>query len=139
MKFDQLLPSPFYRVSIKIIVKDESDRLLMVRVNDQWEVPGGGWEHNESFEDCLKREIKEELGVGLKSHSGILFFYRGLNIKNYMALRLAVKAELTSLDLQSTDPEIEEAKFISQAELINLPMSEDEGAVRQFTDQIWSQ
>ena len=49
------LPSPFYRVAAKAIIFDDQQRMLMVFTDDgNPEVPGGGWEHDESFEDMLK-------------------------------------------------------------------------------------
>jgi ADP-ribose pyrophosphatase YjhB (NUDIX family) len=59
---DATPPSPFYRVSVKALVFDRDGRLLVVQEPDGlWEVPGGGWEHGESFEECLARELAEEI------------------------------------------------------------------------------
>lgn len=53
-----------YRVSIKGIALDETGRFLLTKEdNGQWELLGGGLDHNENPKDCLMREIKEETGL----------------------------------------------------------------------------
>ena len=58
-------------VSAAIIFNDARDRILIARRNAEglhgnlWEFPGGKIEPGESPEDCLRREIREELGVTL--------------------------------------------------------------------------
>jgi len=50
------------------IIRD--DKLLMVTDEENyWKFPGGTLNENESDEDCLKREMKEELGVDVKKES----------------------------------------------------------------------
>ncbi len=39
-----------------------------VKFNGKWQLPGGVWEPNETIEQALKREIKEELGIDLKHY-----------------------------------------------------------------------
>ena len=36
-----------------------------------WEFPGGKRDAHESFEDCLTRELREELGIGVQVHESI--------------------------------------------------------------------
>src|SRR5579875_3493356 len=62
------IPSTFYRVSVKALVFDRENRLLVMQNGDDtWELPGGGWEHGEQLDDCLRREVQEELGVDVQS------------------------------------------------------------------------
>ncbi|HEX2524546.1 MAG TPA: 8-oxo-dGTP diphosphatase MutT [Terriglobia bacterium] len=58
---------PQIEVAAAIILKDGQ---LLISQRDEkshlsgfWEFPGGKREPNESFEDCVLREIREELGV----------------------------------------------------------------------------
>lgn len=56
-----IYPSTFYRVSVKAIVRDETGNVLVVKEKgSHWSLPGGGLDHNETIQKCLKRELYEE-------------------------------------------------------------------------------
>jgi A/G-specific adenine glycosylase len=63
-------PVPHYEVTAGIIWKD--NRLLITRrppkglLGGLWEFPGGKLEPGENLESCLKREIREELGITIE-------------------------------------------------------------------------
>jgi len=63
-------PVPHYEVTAGIIWRD--DRLLITRrppkglLGGLWEFPGGKLERGEDLEGCLKREIREELGIAIE-------------------------------------------------------------------------
>ena len=58
----------FYRVSLKALITDKHGKALLVKNSEgRWAVPGGGWDHGESVEACIRREIMAELGVALAS------------------------------------------------------------------------
>jgi ADP-ribose pyrophosphatase YjhB (NUDIX family) len=55
---------PFYRVSIKALISDTSQKFLLCQEeNGYWGLPGGGLELHETQQDCLTREIYEEMGL----------------------------------------------------------------------------
>ncbi|HEX4662551.1 MAG TPA: NUDIX hydrolase [Candidatus Saccharimonadales bacterium] len=57
-------PNAYYRVSVKAIIRDEADRVLMVKESsDDWTLPGGGVDHGEGLDRALARELFEELAV----------------------------------------------------------------------------
>lgn len=66
---------PSFMVGCAIIIKDK--RILIAQrppgtyMAGFWEFPGGKAEKDESLEDCLCREIKEELGFLIKPHREI--------------------------------------------------------------------
>ena len=50
------------RVAIRAIIM-KNNRILLVESNwGDYKFPGGGLEENETHEDCLKREVREETG-----------------------------------------------------------------------------
>ncbi len=61
----QDIPNAFYRVSMKGLILDESGKKFAVILEDNgwWDLPGGGLDYGESPEECLKREIAEEMGL----------------------------------------------------------------------------
>lgn len=57
------LPTTFYRVSLKAIIRDAAGRVLVVNEkSDNWSIPGGGWDHGETEHEALARELREEVG-----------------------------------------------------------------------------
>jgi 8-oxo-dGTP pyrophosphatase MutT (NUDIX family) len=55
---------PFYRVSIKAYIENKDGKFLLTQERDgNWEIPGGGWDSEETPHECLKRELFEEMGL----------------------------------------------------------------------------
>lgn len=57
------IPNAYYRVSVKAKIR-QNDKIILVKEDSKnWDLPGGGVEHNESIMDALRRELKEEIGL----------------------------------------------------------------------------
>ena len=52
-----------FPVSVKGVVIRDSRVVLLHNTRDEWELPGGKLEPDESPEQCVAREILEELGI----------------------------------------------------------------------------
>lgn len=130
------LPSPFYRGTVKAIILDEQRRLLVGKGDDGWELPGGGFEHDESLEECLKRELKEELGAEIERIGIVSFVYRGKSVHGWMILRVAVIVKLKNYNFKLGD--MKEAKFVTKDELLKLDFAADEGTIKNCTHLIWA-
>lgn len=53
----------YYRVSVKAKI-EQNGKILLVKENGKdWDLPGGGIEHDESIAEALKRELEEEIGL----------------------------------------------------------------------------
>lgn len=132
------LPSPFYRVTTKAIILDDQNRIV-VGINDkgEYEMPGGGWEHGESVEACLKREINEELGVEVTNFGPIEWVFTAYNSrrKNH-TLRLCMRASVDTYDFKPGD-DLAGAHLVTREEFILLPFADIDAPILQFTDQIW--
>ena len=104
--YDMMMRDPDYLpVTAAVIEKD--DRILIARrkhayMGYHWEFPGGKLEDNETLEECLKREILEELSITISV--GRLISYRKHIINCQTAIVLyAYQAEYISGDISLTD------------------------------------
>ena len=120
------VPSPFYRVSVKALVFDGERRLLVVQAQDGfWEIPGGGWEHGETLEQCLRRELGEELGAEVQSMDlSTIHPCTGPGPNGFYRLKLAVPTTLADAPLTPSDG-MQAFKYVTQDEFLALPMRHD--------------
>jgi 8-oxo-dGTP diphosphatase len=113
-----MYPNTIYRVTVKAYITDSTGRVLVVKEKqDFWSLPGGGLEHGESPQDCIKREIKEEIGlsnviVGEIAYSTIVY----LDQRDYWMTWIVYRAKLGSTNFVLGDG-VTEAKFIDISEI----------------------
>jgi ADP-ribose pyrophosphatase YjhB (NUDIX family) len=59
-----MYPNTFYRVSVKALVRDAHNNILVIKENqDTWSLPGGGLDHGEDPIQGILRELGEELRI----------------------------------------------------------------------------
>jgi len=50
-------------VRVKGLIFNSKNQILLVYNNNTYQFPGGHLDENESIDECIKREIKEEIGI----------------------------------------------------------------------------
>lgn len=55
-----------FPVSIKAVLRLDGFYPLLLNEREEWELPGGKLEKGENIEDCIVREVREELNVDAK-------------------------------------------------------------------------
>jgi 8-oxo-dGTP pyrophosphatase MutT (NUDIX family) len=133
------IPTPFYRVSVKALVFDAHDRLLVVQEPaGHWELPGGGWEHGETLEQCLARELSEELGARLRTvdlATQRAWASPGAR-RRYHRLKLTVHATLESADITPGE-EILAVRWVTPGQLAQLTIAPGDEPLREYLLAAW--
>jgi 8-oxo-dGTP pyrophosphatase MutT (NUDIX family) len=132
------VPSPYYRVSVKALVSDGGGRLLVVHNADGgWEIPGGGWEHGETLEECLARELQEELGVGLRRLDAThIYPCASFGTAGQAWLKLVLPAELASHEFEFGDG-MQAARYVSATTFATLTMHPADCVLQEQARRFW--
>lgn len=133
------LPSTFYRVAVKCLIFNDAGELLVIKSDqDDYEIPGGGWEHGETIEECVQRELLEELGVRAKTISAPETVLQGKSDRGWYVLRVVVRVELESTDFSFGEDSIVDAQYVDQPTLADLHFCSPDEPFLAIADQIWS-
>ena len=93
----------------------------------KWEFPGGKVEANETLEEALKREIMEELGVGIEiQHKITEFRYKQKNLD--ILLHYFLCEHVGSIYLK----EHENSAWVTRSELCKFAFTPGDGVVFPF-------
>ena len=116
------IPPCFYRVSAKALILDESKQKFLVvqEADGRWELPGGGIDHGETPTEALRREIKEEMGLEIRSvaeHPA--YFFTFLNVTGFWLGNALYETTLLGLDFTPSD-ECIAIKFVTREEALTL-------------------
>lgn len=113
-----MYPSTIYRVVVKAYITDERNNILVVRESqDFWSLPGGGLEHGESPEDCIKRELREEIGIDNVTVGEIVYSTTAyLDRSDYWMTWVVYKAKIGSNDF-TIGAGITDVRYINIKEL----------------------
>ena len=124
-----------------IIIKDGKILLVKGRGFEHLWTPGGKVDGDETDEECLRRELKEEIGVDLieakffKEYDGVSFYTPVQKLKQRIYL-VKVSGEI------KPDMEIEDFVWLSKEDFYNkkykqLPFHEQEILPDLIKEKIW--
>jgi 8-oxo-dGTP diphosphatase len=96
-------------ISVTAAVIEKDGKVLIARrkrpvMGYSWEFPGGKLEANETLEECLKREIREELSIEIEVGPLICLNKHIINCQSAIAL-YAYRARHISGDIELEDHE----------------------------------
>lgn len=121
IKTDEL--SDKFPISIKAIIIDDHKILCLKNERNEWDLPGGKISFNEDVEECLIREVKEEVNLDINN----LKILKPFNIKvNDVPVVIIVYSANISCDSSiSVSYEHSDYDFFSKREINNLNMYQD--------------
>ena len=119
-----------------MILNEQRELLVVLNADGKWELPGGGWEHHESMQESLHREVAEELGGTIAEIGDVQLVYQGLNMAVRPAVRIVVPVTLQPGELVPGDGMLD-VKYVTQEEFRALTFEQNDSGILLYEAQIW--
>ena len=120
-------------VAQKAVIEKDGKVLVCRGVGDTlWEFPGGRLHIDETPQDGLTREIREELGVAVQVGEPIHICRSFHGQSKQWQVFAGYECKIISGELEMDKTELEEIKWVTQEELRTLPMFDD---CRELADE----
>lgn len=116
---------PHKKIGVAVIKNEEGKILIDKRLStglmaNLWEFPGGKIEEGETVIECIKREIKEELGIEINVEEHLITINH-----NYSKFQVTLIVHLCRLLSGKPQPiECQEIKWVNIADLTNYNFPE---------------
>jgi 8-oxo-dGTP pyrophosphatase MutT (NUDIX family) len=125
-----------FPVSVKGVVIRDGKVILLRNERDEWELPGGKLELSESPEQCLAREMSEELGLVIERES-ILDSWTYTIAPGVHVLVLTYGCVESSLDEAALSDEHKELRWFPLADIDALKMPEGyKASIRSWSERV---
>ncbi|MFZ2151199.1 MAG: NUDIX hydrolase [Candidatus Absconditicoccaceae bacterium] len=112
-----IIPNCFYRTSVKALILDNQKRFLLVKEdNGLRELPGGGLDFGENPQECIKRELLEEMGIHIKLVSDVpVYFVTSKNLSDLNISNIIYRVQIDIDDIHKFKPsqECQEIRFFN--------------------------
>lgn len=111
------IPPCFYRLSIKALIHNSQWKFLLIKEeNGLWELPGWWVDYGEELQECLRREIYEEMWLEtLNIANEPCYFYASTNLsKSKHIVNAIYETKVKNLDFTPSGECVEIGFFTLQ-------------------------
>lgn len=116
----QLIPNCCYRISAKALILDDQKRFLLTKEdNGLREFPGGWLDFGENPQECIQRELLEEMGIHVKWVSKTpSYFVTSTHTKWHWVANILYETQVDREEIFKFTPseECQEVKFFTKEE-----------------------
>ena len=116
------VPNWFYRVSLKALILNEDKQFLLIREEKWWELPWWWLEYWENPQECIKRELFEEMWVSVLSIEENPSYFITAKKDNWIWIANAVyktQIDIDKINNFKVSDECQDVKFFNAEEAEN--------------------